>query len=226
MYSTYKINPQKIRSYYGNPFIPSVPESYQKCTLDLQHNGIITDLSNKIKSEWSSEPIILLSEITGSGKTHIACASAKLYLFKKICQWIENKKEYDFGFKDYAQQDFDKYVSDNMPVFYNESDIYGMITGTYNNNSRNDEIDIIKYLGSNKRLIIIDDMFASRQNEFARSKMYDIINLRLCYNNLPTIITSNLTIDQIAVIDNRIASRLYGKFCFQIKNAEDFRKKN
>jgi DNA replication protein DnaC len=226
MVGSYKINPEKLREYFKSPFISSIPEMYKRCTLDnLMDNGEVLKIRDIIINEWNNEPITLLSNTTGSGKTHIACACARLYLQKKIYEWIEQNKDTDFGYSDYAQIDCNKFISRNTPVFYNESDIYGMITGTYNKFSINDEIDIINYLGHKTELIIIDDMFASRQNEFARGKMYDIINQRICYNGLPTIITSNLTLKEIAEIDNRIASRLIGKFCFVINQAEDFRKK-
>lgn len=181
-------------------------------------------IKEKILNEWDFEPITFLSSVTGSGKTHLACACAKLYFRTIVYNWINLRKGYDFGYLEYAIKELYELIDINTPLFCNESEIYGLLIESYNTDTNESERDKIEWYGKMKNMLIIDDMFASRQTEFARSKIYDIINLRLSYNSLPTIITSNLTLDQIGQIDNRIASRLQGKFLFEFKEAKDFRR--
>ena len=57
-------------------------------------------------------------------------------------------------------------------------------------------------------LLLIDDLGAQKNSEWSREVLYLLIDRR--YRDVrPTIVTSNLTLDQISeLIDDRIASRL------------------
>lgn len=75
-------------------------------------------------------------------------------------------------------------------------------------------------------LLILDDLGAEKPSEWTMTTMYDIINSRI-ENVLPTIITSNLTFEDLQkVADSRVISRLSDQSIFpRIPNtASDYRR--
>lgn len=85
------------------------------------------------------------------------------------------------------------------------------------------EIDKERYGKSDKNtletitsvdLLILDDLGAEVKNPFYHSTIYNIINTRI-NRNLPTIINSNLTNDDISErYDDRVASRIFGEYTY------------
>jgi DNA replication protein DnaC len=77
------------------------------------------------------------------------------------------------------------------------------------------EKDIIDQYG-NMEMLVLDDLGAEKQSEWALQTLYLIINKR--YENLkPTIITSNMSLDELgdALGNDRIPSRIYA-MCEQL----------
>jgi len=181
-------------------------------------NRELENICKKLACKWSGEPVALLGK-TGTGKTHLACACVNKYMHNKVIEWVENNKAHDFGWKEYAEESFLNHLRACKPLFVNESKIYSEVIDA--NKSGGSEGVLLKY--SHTHFLVIDDLFASRQTEFARSVVYEILNERLSYNTLPTIITSNLLLREIGAIDDRIASRLQGEFTFEITESVDFR---
>lgn len=63
-------------------------------------------------------------------------------------------------------------------------------------------------------LLILDDLGAEVKNAFNHSTIYNIINTRI-NRNLPTIISSNLTSDDVSErYDDRVASRIFGEYTY------------
>lgn len=63
-------------------------------------------------------------------------------------------------------------------------------------------------------LLIIDDLGAEMKNPFNHSTVYNIINTRI-NKHLPTIISSNLTSDDVSErYDDRVASRIFGEYTY------------
>ena len=63
-------------------------------------------------------------------------------------------------------------------------------------------------------LLILDDLGAEVKNAFNHSTIYNIINKRI-NRNLPTIISSNLTSDDVSErYDDRVASRIFGEYTY------------
>lgn len=92
-------------------------------------------------------------------------------------------------------------------------------------NNETSEEDVLKKY-TRYDLLVIDDVFSSRESnyEFSRSKLLSILDERLYYTMKPTIITSNLTLDEIATIDTRIASRIDNSMLIQINSKQiDYR---
>jgi len=92
--------------------------------------------------------------------------------------------------------------------FKNVTDLLFEVKGTFDkeNNIFNDYEIICQWAG--KPHLILDDLGAEKVSEYVRQSLYVLINKRYL-EDLPTIVTSNLTLDEIANrLDDRIASRL------------------
>ena len=73
-------------------------------------------------------------------------------------------------------------------------------------------------------LLIIDDLGAERVNDFKITELFTFINSRLLNPKLKTIISSNLTIEELfKTYTNRIGSRLVGNYKFLRFFGEDLR---
>lgn len=77
--------------------------------------------------------------------------------------------------------------------------------------------------GRNSEFYLLDDVGTAKQNEWLTEMLYDLIDYRY-ENNLPIIITSNLTADEITEkFDHRITSRLT-EMCYPLPvSGEDVR---
>ena len=76
----------------------------------------------------------------------------------------------------------------------------------------------------NVDLLIIDDLGAERVNDLKITELFTIINSRLLNPKLKTIISSNLTIEELfKTYTNRIGSRLVGNYKFLRYLGEDLR---
>lgn len=210
----YKINVSGLYDYCKHPQF-NEPERFKTASFEnfKEHNEELSSIVIKLKRYNGQGAVCLLSNYTGIGKTHLAIATARNYFKNRLYDWINENKDADFGYKEYAQQDFNEYRERNTPLYFSENDLF-----------RNDfgNIEFNFWIKIN-RVVVIDDLFAGKQNELSRSAIYELINTRVTNFNLPTIITSNLTLPQIAKIDERIASRLQGGMTFEMQTVKDYR---
>ena len=155
--------------------------------------------------EWDFKnpvSVCLLSNINGIGKTHIATCLLRKYLY----QFVKSNPDYKGELQNY---------------FVKESDLYYEILESYRDKSPRSEREIINHY-CNLSFMVIDDMFSNRENEFAYRTMLSIIDTRIDYKRLPTVITSNLYLENIK--ESRIKSRLQGELCIAFRNVKkDFR---
>lgn len=131
----------------------------------------------------------------GSGKTHIAVS---------ICRELM--------------------LADKKPSmrFITASELLLKIRSTFSQNGPDEEQVISKY--TNLDYLFIDDIGAEKTTDWARATFYLIIDRR-DRDMKPTIITSNLTLKEIAsTIDGRIASRISNGAIMKI-NMPDYRAK-
>ena len=72
-------------------------------------------------------------------------------------------------------------------------------------------------------MLLIDDFGAENKTEWAMSEMFKLINNRI--NNMKiTIVTSNLSLDQVSSYNERLASR-FSSFCVKEITGKDRRVK-
>lgn len=124
----------------------------------------------------------------GTGKTHYAIAAIKSY--------VDNLPDSCF---------VEPFT--HIPVFITVPDLLLKIRSTFSLERCEEEI-VDKY--SNTPLFVLDDLGAEKTTEFSLQTLYIILNRR--YNEqLQTIITSNLTLDEVKdKLGDRIASRIAG----------------
>ncbi len=106
-----------------------------------------------------------------------------------------------------------------VPVWINCAELMLEIRATFDQRSKETEAEIVKR-HYKLPLLCLDDLAAEKVSDFSVSTLYIIINHRGEYN-LPTIITSNLTLPQISEqLGERIADRLarYGSVITLSKN--------
>jgi len=198
---------------YKNEHIKILPARYKNCTFgNFKDSGnITTDIIDEIKKDdWN----LLFSGNAGCGKTHLAAATLKEILIHSpvelfpICHF---KYEFEFTI-DTEKLDFNFITMQELLL-----EIRDAFKGQ---SSEKDAID--KY--TKYSVLIIDDLGAEKESEWTIQTFYYILNKRL--NDLrPTIITTNLTINEIELKMNpRIASRLAMFKYFLIKKP-DYRKK-
>jgi len=112
---------------------------------------------------------------------------------------------------------------DKPSMFKNVSELLLEIRGSFREGSETTEQELVeKY--SAAPVLVLDDLGSEKSSEFAINTLYIIINHR-DQELLPTIITSNLTLEQVETkLNARIASRVSGTRNIKI-NMQDYRKK-
>jgi DNA replication protein DnaC len=107
--------------------------------------------------------------------------------------------------------------------WWNVTSLYFTIQGTFKGDGNSQEIlDGC----TNAGLLILDDMGAEKPSEWTMATMYDILNTRID-DVLPTIITSNLKLEELASkADPRVISRISDKSIFPhlANEAADYRR--
>lgn len=133
---------------------------------------------------------------TGHGKTHLLIS-----LFNWL-SWIYFHK--NGGLKQEVK-------------FWNYSDLCGVLRQDPNN------FDLLQNIRS-VDLLFIDDVGVSKQTDFIQEKFYSIFNYRV-ENDLPTFVTTNLTIEDIKKeFTERMTSRIKeGGAWIELKGTTDFR---
>lgn len=120
---------------------------------------------------------------SGSGKTHAAYAAAR--------QWYYNAC-------------IDPEANASEPSFW----VLHELLEVARQESRQDEPGSIERLRTDERLVIVDELTSERVTEFALETVYALIYRRHLHQ-LPTIITTNLDLSEIAAAySDRISSRL------------------
>jgi len=130
---------------------------------------------------------VLLHGATGRGKTHSACAMLREYVARQ--------------------------VAESKPVaalFRSLPELLLDLRETYRRDSEQSERDVLDRFGDT-RLLVLDDVGAEKTSEAVRSSLYLLIDRRGNDPRLRTVLTSNLTLDELAESHGHpIASRIAG----------------
>lgn len=161
----------------------------------LIYEGSFIEHVTKIK-EWDFEDpisITLTSQFSGIGKTHIGICLIRKYIHNELLAVTG-----DAGLS-LLETVRDYYLS--------ETDLFFEIQDTFKKTSFYSESDVINKYAKSK-FLFLDDLFATRDNEFARRIVLALINKRIDWYRKPTFITTNLNASEIEAKDPRILSRL------------------
>jgi DNA replication protein DnaC len=199
-----KNNPEKFLQEIG------VYRRHLACSFDTYKGG---EKIKEVCREFIDDPLnLVLSGGVGSGKTHLAVAILR-----------ELIREGEAGQKKlgYVKKNVWHYVG-NTALFASAPEILAEIRATYGSKEENEQEIIAKY--ANVGYLVLDDLGAEKSTEWSISTLYLIIDRRY-RNEYPTIVTTNLTMDEIGQhISRRIASRLASGKVVTIK-APDYRMK-
>ncbi len=157
-----------------------------------------TDMKAEIVGSLKLNQSYFIIGDVGVGKTHLAVALIRKYISYIKPYYDDQQKEYLYDVKNI-----------DLPIFVEVPELLLRIRDTYNDKPGETEKDIIDYY-TKTPLLILDDLGTEKASDFSTLMLYLIINRR-CSNYLTTIITSNLTLDEIHErLSNRISSRIKG----------------
>lgn len=184
-----------------------------------QLKGDINKVTEKCKLWDFKNPmtVSILSNKNGIGKTHIAVCLFKKFLFNyytELFSKYNTHEEIKFHYESLGELPYVKFAS--------EKKLLAEIQRSYDSKKQS-EYDILEYY-SKFKLLVIDDMFSTRDNDFAKRTLFYIIDERSEYLGLPTVLTSNYLPEEIKEIDSRIISRISNNMMFKItSNLQDYR---
>jgi len=193
---------------YFAEFVKDIPRKWHNKQFDQLKGEHYKTIIQKL-NHWDfkmPELVAIISPINGIGKTHLAVCMLKKYIW----EWID-------------KNDYEKFLP--HAIFTKERTILAEIQDSYRDKSERGEKQILDYYIS-VGFLVIDDVFADRQNDFARRTMLHIIDERAEWYGNPTLITSNLNLEEIKGIDTRIMSRINNSMLIEIEseNFKDYRK--
>ena len=209
------MNKQKILNETVNYFL-KLPNYFKEKTAEqLEIKSTAYNIYEKVKDwDYKEPPIIsILSTSNGCGKTFLAILLFKKYLYD---YFNNNYNEIEEEIKNngiYLQN-----ITPPQVKFLSEKKLYYDIMETYDKKEKTEKEILDEY--SNLDFLVIDDLFSTKENDFARRIIFYIIDERVEWKHKPTVITSNYLLKGIQNIDSRISGRLENKYCFEIETLQ------
>ncbi len=172
----------------------------------ITHTGVpvifkkacMNDLGHTTAQSLSTEQSYFIKGGVGVGKSHMAVALMRAYIKAHKPEYNESRKEY--------------YLDDlqvNAPIFVEVPELLLRIRDTYSKDSNESEKDIVEFY-TRTPYLVLDDLGSEKASEFSTLMLYLMINRR-CTQNKTTIITSNLSLEQIEErLSDRVSSRIKG----------------
>lgn len=180
-----------------------VPRRYLSCSFD--NYAPATESQRKAMERLASldrlEDSVLMHGPAGCGKTHLGCALLR-HLMPKY-----RRSEYDIDPDGPGGGGQTRRVVKTPIRFISAPEALLEIRSTFGSSQDVSEKAVVAEFHENA-LLFIDDIGVEKPSEWATQTLYSIVDGRYC-RELPTIFTSNLSLDQIAVrVGDRLASRL------------------
>lgn len=140
----------------------------------------------------SSATVFYYSSETGTGKSHCAATTLNSYLIYKLREIAQNKG--------------DIFPEEPLGYFIDYAYLIDMLRDRYKDGYAPEAINY----SLNVPLLVLDDVGSGKMSEYAREQTNILINNRYS-KNLSTIITSNLSLDELAtdeLLGKRAVSRI------------------
>ncbi|MFH0857577.1 MAG: ATP-binding protein [Candidatus Magasanikbacteria bacterium] len=198
------LHPEKILVAWN------LPIKHLNSSFDTYEGG--NEIKKFLREAVQDRQDILLCGKTGCGKTHLSAAMLR----EKIITSTDL-------FSSHRNINRQYQGCDGSPSYFiTVPELLFEIRKTYNDKEISEQEIVDKY--SSVELLVLDDLGAEKTSEWVESTLYLIIDRRN-RNEKWTIVTSNLTLDEIEVhLGARIASRLSDMKVVNIK-LPDYRKK-
>ena len=189
----------------------------------LIHSGVpkrflgakLSDFKANIKFDLDSGDGFYITGPRGTGKTHMAVGLLRHYLLHKKPE-IVIPDEPVAGIPPAI-------IGESNSKFIPVTELLLRIRTTFNErNGSESEMDIIsEYSGC--PVLVLDDLGVEKTSEWSMQTLYTLVDRRY-RDEMKTIITSNMTLDELAErVDDRIASRIAGMCKVQVLKGKDRR---
>ena len=163
------------------------PDAYYFDVPTMYERARLADFGSEYKATDLTKRGLFINGAAGVGKTHLATA----FFWENLHRA--------------AYRPSGRY-EDVLAEWATAPDVLLRLRATFN--GQGNESDVVKEL-ADVRLLVLDDLGAERQSEWTALALYTILSRRVNWMR-PTIVTSNLTLDEIDAADPRLASRLGG----------------
>lgn len=184
-----------------------VEKRFDQLNLDAKLSEKVTDIAHWLFEDPVS--ITLLSKSNGCGKTHIAVCLLRKFMGAELSRIARRHGTTSSAFTDYKR---------NYILW--DGDIYEQIQSSFQQGYKGASREQLISKYARQDFLVIDDMFSSRVTDFTREVMLSIIHKRIDWERKPTVITSNLSLEEIKEIDSRIYSKLHNGLVLEIKSVQ------
>ncbi len=172
---------------------------------------------------------VFISGGVGTGKTYAACQAVYMWCLRHFRYGIATDISDEahrgvlpepviLNFHEYKTKTV---IRPNFPIFVNSKNFFLELRKTFDGNGNENEV-LERYLAH--PLLVFDDLGAEKTTDWTRDRLLHLLETRLYNPKKQTIITSNLSISDVAaVIDDRLSSRMVETCaCFRL-DGEDLR---
>lgn len=226
---------ERIINHKVNDAMRILPEHWRNRNFSMIDNPILKVICEKLIKWDFKTPIVssIISKQNGIGKSFISTCLIRKYFQdiispdfdNKFVEWNENLDGM-YSYMDGTPDIFMRFYYGNEVGILDDKKMNLEIQETFNRKKSELSQKAILDKFVSYKFLVIDDMFSNRTNDFARQNILYILDQRIEFYNKPTFITSNLTLEEIADIDTRIADRINNSMLFQIdKPIESYRKR-
>lgn len=224
--------------------INGIPKRHAECVFSNYKTNSENQKHFDACYSWNGKDSITLTGNTGTGKTHLAIAMLKNFPMVELTEKrkieqkesleraIENnEKAYTQNGKLMQKEDYQRLLDEGLVWRYRPAVcLFVPLVELFikiNNAAMSDDgkLKMLNDYATNKiyDCICFDDLGAEKMTDAKRENLYFIIDTRY-REMLPTIITSNFTINEINDVEPRIASRLAEMGKILQFNGKDYRK--
>lgn len=209
-----EINPENFLIWQTNNFVTGSLgntkfSNYNFSYYSKTENELMIKIAEELRKWDFKTPIgiSIISKQNGIGKTGMAICLYKKFVYEFYKKNYENNIRYYY--KDIRENEWDcpELIKPSHLQFLSAKKLDLEIRMSYNDKYGEKEDEILNRYSS-KHFLIIDDIFSSTDNDFSRRNLLYILDERLEWKNLPTVITSNYDFESLQKIDTRIASRM------------------